>query len=71
MNKGDLISRSALRQEILDKMPQGSVRGVFLAFVDDQPTAMTQTRLWKSWKKNLLWLQQVKSFMTIHKKVIL
>lgn len=35
----DLISRSALRQEILDKMPQGSARGVFLAFVDDQPTA--------------------------------
>ena len=35
----DLISRSALRQEILDKFPQGGARGVFLAFVDDAPTA--------------------------------
>ena len=31
----DYISKSALRQEILDKLPQGGSRGVFLAFVDD------------------------------------
>ena len=35
----DLISRSALRQEVLDNMPQGSARGVFLAFIEEQPTA--------------------------------
>lgn len=34
----DLISRDKLRKEILDKFPQGSARGVFLAFVDEQPT---------------------------------
>ena len=37
--QNDLISRSALRQEVLDKMPQGGARGVFLAFIDEQPTA--------------------------------
>lgn len=35
----DLISRSALIEEIKNKMPQGSVRGVFLALVEDIPTA--------------------------------
>ena len=34
----DLLSKSALRQEILDKIPQGGSRGVFLEFVDDAPT---------------------------------
>ena len=37
--QNDLISRNALRQEVLDKMPQGGARGVFLAFIDEQPTA--------------------------------
>ena len=32
------IDGDKLRQEILDEMPQGSARGVFLAFVDDSPT---------------------------------
>ena len=32
------IDGDKLRQEILDELPQGSARGVFLAFVDDTPT---------------------------------
>lgn len=43
--KSDLISRSALRQEILDKMPQSSARGVFLAFVDEQPSAYDKDKV--------------------------
>lgn len=41
----DLISRSVLRREILDKMPQGTTRGVFLAFVDEQPIAYDKEKV--------------------------
>lgn len=43
----DLISRDKLRKEILDKFPQGSARGVFLAFVDEQPTVEPVRGEWK------------------------
>lgn len=36
---GRLIDADALIEEINKKMPQGSARGVFKAFIDEQPTA--------------------------------
>lgn len=36
---GRLIDADDLIEEINKKMPQGSVRGVFKAFIDEQPTS--------------------------------
>lgn len=35
-----LTSKDSFRQIILDKMPAGPTRGVFLSFIDDAPVAL-------------------------------
>ena len=56
-----LIDADKLIEDVLNSMPTGSARGVFRAFVDEQPTAFDVDKVvseledYKMWKELLIY----------------